>query len=140
MLRCIFSIRANSSISDSVVVSLIMAGIVCISTMAAACNRLCPAMSLYSPVFSVRAITIGCKIPCLRIDSANSASSSVSTVVRGCLGFSRIDVMDGSRRSSKANAYFSGLGKNKRIALFDTLIEKHFVNQGTSTDRQISKH
>ena len=38
---------------------------------------------------------------------------------------SRIDVMDGSRRSTKANAYFSGLGKNKRIALFDTLIEKH---------------
>ena len=43
--------------------------------------------------------------------------------------FSRIDVMDGSRRSSKANAYFSGLGKNKRIALFDTLIEKHNVNE-----------
>ena len=38
---------------------------------------------------------------------------------------SRIDVMDGSRRSSKANAYFSGMGKNKRIALFDTLLEKH---------------
>jgi STE24 endopeptidase len=38
---------------------------------------------------------------------------------------SRIDVMDGSRRSSKANAYFSGLGKTKRIALYDTLIEKH---------------
>ena len=38
---------------------------------------------------------------------------------------SRIDVMDGSRRSSKANAYFSGLGISKRIALFDTLIEKH---------------
>ena len=37
----------------------------------------------------------------------------------------RIDVMDGSLRTSKANAYFSGLGKNKRIALFDTLIEKH---------------
>ncbi len=42
---------------------------------------------------------------------------------------SRIDVMDGSRRSSKANAYFSGLGKNKRIALFDTLIEKHSVDE-----------
>ena len=38
---------------------------------------------------------------------------------------SRIDVMDGSRRSSKSNAYFSGLGKNKRIALFDTLLENH---------------
>ena len=37
--------------------------------------------------------------------------------------------MDGSRRSSKANAYFSGLGKNKRIALFDTLIEKHSVDE-----------
>ena len=42
---------------------------------------------------------------------------------------SRIDIMDGSRRSSKANAYFSGLGKNKRIALFDTLIEKHSVDE-----------
>jgi len=42
---------------------------------------------------------------------------------------SRIDVMDGSRRSSKANAYFSGLGKNKRIALFDTLIKKHSVDE-----------
>jgi len=41
----------------------------------------------------------------------------------------RIDVMDGSRRTSKSNAYFSGLGKNKRIALFDTLIEKHSVDE-----------
>jgi STE24 endopeptidase len=36
-------------------------------------------------------------------------------------------VMDGSRRSAKANAFFTGFGKNKRIALFDTLIEKHSV-------------
>src|ERR1700749_1918469 len=34
-------------------------------------------------------------------------------------------VIDGSRRSSKANAFFTGFGKNKRIALFDTLIENH---------------
>jgi len=34
-----------------------------------------------------------------------------------------IYVMDGSRRSSKANAYFTGLGPKKRIVLFDTLIE-----------------
>ncbi len=34
-------------------------------------------------------------------------------------------VMDGSRRSSKSNAFFTGFGKNKRIALYDTLIEKH---------------
>jgi STE24 endopeptidase len=36
-------------------------------------------------------------------------------------------VIDGSRRSSKANAFFTGFGKNKRIALFDTLIENHSV-------------
>jgi STE24 endopeptidase len=34
-----------------------------------------------------------------------------------------IFVMDGSRRSSHGNAYFSGLGSNKRIVFFDTLLE-----------------
>jgi len=33
-----------------------------------------------------------------------------------------IYVMDGSKRSTKANAYFTGMGKKKRIVLFDTLI------------------
>jgi STE24 endopeptidase len=36
-------------------------------------------------------------------------------------------VMDGSKRSSKSNAFFTGFGSNKRIALFDTLIKKHTV-------------
>lgn len=36
-----------------------------------------------------------------------------------------IFIMDGSKRSTKANAFFSGLGKSKRIVLFDTLIEKN---------------
>lgn len=34
-------------------------------------------------------------------------------------------VMDGSKRSSKANAFFSGLGKKKKIVLFDTLVNNH---------------
>lgn len=38
-------------------------------------------------------------------------------------------VMDGSKRSTKSNAFFTGFGKNKRIALFDTLIEKHTVRE-----------
>lgn len=38
-------------------------------------------------------------------------------------------VMDGSKRSSKSNAFFTGFGKNKRIALFDTLIEKQSVKE-----------
>lgn len=33
-------------------------------------------------------------------------------------------VIDGSKRSTKANAYFTGFGKHKKIALFDTLTEK----------------
>ncbi len=36
-----------------------------------------------------------------------------------------IFVMDGSKRSTKSNAFFTGFGKNKRIVLFDTLIAKH---------------
>ncbi len=36
-------------------------------------------------------------------------------------------VMDGSKRSSKSNAFFTGFGKFKRIALFDTLIKQHTV-------------
>jgi len=34
-----------------------------------------------------------------------------------------IFVIDGSKRSTKANAYFSGFGKQKRITLYDTLID-----------------
>jgi STE24 endopeptidase len=45
------------------------------------------------------------------------------------LVFKGIFVMDGSKRSSKANAFFSGFGRNRRIALFDTLIEQHTVSE-----------
>jgi STE24 endopeptidase len=40
-----------------------------------------------------------------------------------------IFVMDGSRRSSKSNAFFTGFGRHKRIVLFDTLIQKHSVDE-----------
>ncbi|MBF0495720.1 MAG: M48 family metallopeptidase, partial [Deltaproteobacteria bacterium] len=36
-------------------------------------------------------------------------------------------VMDGSRRSTKSNAFFTGFGRHRRIALFDTLIAQHTV-------------
>lgn len=38
--------------------------------------------------------------------------------------------MDGSKRSAHSNAYFTGIGKSKRIVLFDTLIEQMTVDQG----------
>lgn len=36
-----------------------------------------------------------------------------------------VSIVDGSRRSTKANAFFAGFGATRRIALFDTLIEEH---------------
>ncbi|MFC1538366.1 M48 family metallopeptidase [Candidatus Latescibacterota bacterium] len=51
------------------------------------------------------------------IDYAHSVRFSLADVF----------VIDGSRRSSKSNAYFTGFGKNKRIALFDTLVENHTI-------------
>src|SRR5678816_2803190 len=38
--------------------------------------------------------------------------------------------MDGSRRSAHSNAYFTGIGKSKRIVLFDTLIEQMTTAEG----------
>jgi len=38
-------------------------------------------------------------------------------------------VIDGSKRSTKANAYFSGLGSKKRIVLYDTLMDKMTVEE-----------
>jgi STE24 endopeptidase len=53
------------------------------------------------------------------------------------LGYSRkvnfpldnIFVIDGSKRSTKSNAYFSGLGRKKKIVLFDTLINNHTIEE-----------
>ena len=54
-------------------------------------------------------------------DSILEYAASVKFTVNNIL------VMDGSKRSSKSNAFFTGFGKNKRIALFDTLVENHTV-------------
>ncbi|MBN2483068.1 MAG: M48 family metallopeptidase [Candidatus Omnitrophica bacterium] len=40
-----------------------------------------------------------------------------------------IFTMDGSRRSAKSNAFFTGFGKFRRIALFDTLIKQHTTEE-----------
>ena len=38
-------------------------------------------------------------------------------------------VMDGSRRSAHGNAYFTGIGRNKRIVFFDTLLARIELNE-----------
>lgn len=40
-----------------------------------------------------------------------------------------IYIMDGSKRSKKANAFFSGIGKKKKIVLYDTLINNHTTDE-----------
>lgn len=39
----------------------------------------------------------------------------------------KVFVMDASRRSSKSNAFLTGFGRNRRIVLFDTLVQGHTV-------------
>ncbi len=56
-------------------------------------------------------------------DALSSYAQSVGFALTG------IFVIDGSRRSSRANAFFTGLGRNKRIALFDTLIERQSTSE-----------
>jgi STE24 endopeptidase len=56
---------------------------------------------------------------------AGSLREAVERVMARC-GFASdgVFVMDGSRRSSHGNAYFTGVGRHKRIVLFDTLLER----------------
>lgn len=57
---------------------------------------------------------------------ADSPLKSEIDTLGAKLGFEvkKIFVLDASKRSTKLNAYFSGLGKQKEVVLFDTLIEK----------------
>jgi STE24 endopeptidase len=49
----------------------------------------------------------------------------------GKVGFplDNIFVMDGSKRSKKANAFFSGIGRKKKIVLYDTLVSNHTTEE-----------
>lgn len=55
---------------------------------------------------------------------AGDLKDEIETLGKKC-GFplDEVYVMDGSKRTSKANAFFTGFGKYKKIALFDTLID-----------------
>ena len=44
-------------------------------------------------------------------------------------GLGGVFVMDGSKRSTKANAFFTGFGRTRRIALYDTLLAAHEADE-----------
>jgi STE24 endopeptidase len=56
-------------------------------------------------------------------DAINAFSAKVN------FPLDNIFVMDGSKRSNKANAFFSGIGKKKKIVLYDTLINNHTTDE-----------
>lgn len=45
------------------------------------------------------------------------------------LRIDKILVMDASRRTNKANAYFTGVGTTQRIVLYDTLLKDYDQNE-----------
>lgn len=45
------------------------------------------------------------------------------------VGLENIYQMDGSKRSRRVNAFFSGLGKRRKVVLYDTLLERHPVDE-----------
>ncbi len=56
-------------------------------------------------------------------EELSAYASSVGFALQG------IFVIDGSRRTSRSNAFFTGFGRAKRVALFDTLIDKHSTGE-----------
>ncbi len=59
------------------------------------------------------------------LEDGDLRNSIMAYAEKAKFSLQNVFVMDGSKRSSKSNAFFTGFGKRKRIALFDTLIEKH---------------
>jgi len=58
------------------------------------------------------------------LEEGDLKNEIISFCIKSKFKLDNVFVMDGSKRSTKGNAYFSGLGKRKKIVLFDTLIEK----------------
>jgi len=58
------------------------------------------------------------------LEPGETKDAIMSFARRTSFSLSGIFVMDGSKRSSKSNAFFTGLGNKKRIALFDTLLKE----------------
>lgn len=57
-------------------------------------------------------------------------NQAIQNMAKKCeFPLTEISVMDGSKRSAKSNAFFTGFGKRKKIALFDTLIESQSTDE-----------
>ena len=76
-------------------------------------------MTIVAPIFILPIFNKFTPLPDGELkDRLNQLASKTGFINAG------IQVMDGSRRSSHSNAFFTGLGKGRKIALFDTLIDQ----------------
>jgi len=75
--------------------------------------------TLFLPLFN--------KLKPIEDEELNTAIRNYSA--KADFGVTNILEMDGSRRSTKANAFFSGLGPKKKIVLFDTLVKEYSTNE-----------
>lgn len=63
------------------------------------------------------------------LESGNLRDAIEAFSLKTGFNLRNIYVIDGSKRSTKANAYFTGLGRKKRIVLYDTLIKDHSTEE-----------
>jgi STE24 endopeptidase len=63
------------------------------------------------------------------LEGGELRSAIISFAEKADFNIANIFVIDGSKRSTKANAYFTGLGRRKRIVLYDTLIGEMTVDE-----------
>jgi len=103
LIYLVFSIGSNFWIYFWIIISTVMVFLNMFYT------------SLIVPIFN--------KLTPLEDGSLKSAIESYANTV--AFPLTNVFVIDGSKRSSKGNAFFSGLGKKKKVVLYDTLIEKH---------------
>jgi len=66
------------------------------------------------------------------LEEGDLRSAILSYADRVDFALDDVYVMDGSRRSSKSNAFFTGFGSNRRVVLFDTLVEQQSVDELTA--------
>lgn len=79
-------------------------------------------MIFFSKFYTTLILPLFNKLKPLEEGELRSAIESMS--LKAGFSLDNIFIMDGSKRSTKSNAFFSGFGKNKKIVLFDTLIEE----------------
>lgn len=79
-------------------------------------------MIFFSKFYTTLILPLFNKLKPLEKGELRNAIESMS--IRAGFSLENIFIMDGSKRSTKSNAFFSGFGKNKKIVLFDTLIEE----------------